>query len=390
MVFRPRRIGTFRRSRSGHIERGGAVLVRRTCAFVCLHLCLSGGALLATAPGPAQGPQGPVPVPGARRVPDRRPLTLQGWIVASARQLERIGVRIETSGGTLNDFTYSEPSGRFEFRDLSFDPAELYYIVVEAEGFETYRERLDYHIGPRRAGRLTVLLEPEGTAGVAAGTSSPLVDLSQLAAVIPDEARDDYERALDDIDSGDNESAIEHLERAVEAAPDFYDALIALGAEYLDTERYRDADAVLTRTGTLSPAAAAPLLQLGTLRYKEGEADFQAGRTVASTEKFVSAVDLLEEGIRRDPFSSRAHHNLGAALYRLQEYAAAEASLNRALELSPDLDDARLVLINVYTRQHRYDDALAQLNAYLDENPDAPQREALERVREQIRTARRQ
>lgn len=375
---------------NGRMRGTAAIVPRAMGVLVAVGLLLFGNAGLAEGWTRMQRPPGPaIPVPGAPPAPDRRPITIDGWIVASGRSVDRLEVRIETAGGTLNDFTFSETSGHFEFRDVSLDPSESYYIVVEAEGFAPHRERLDYHVTPRRGGRLTISLGMDRATGESTpGNASPVVDVSQLAAVIPDEARDEFGRALDDIEKGDHERAITRLERAVEVAPDFFDALNTLGATYLEMERYRDAEAVLDRARELGPAAASPLLHLGTLRYREGEADYQSGRIPESVEKFAAAVDLLEEAIRRDPLASRAHHNLGAALYRLQRYDAAEASLYRALELSPELLDARLVLVNVYTRQYRYDDALDQVDAYLDQNPDGPRREALERLREQIQSVR--
>jgi hypothetical protein len=55
------------------------------------------------------------------------------------------------------------------------------------------------------------------------------------------------------------------------------------------------------------------------------------------------------------------------------------------------LDDnepnARLMLINVYTKGARYDDALEQANIFLAKNPKAPQRASLEAIKQQIEKA---
>jgi cytochrome c-type biogenesis protein CcmH/NrfG len=58
--------------------------------------------------------------------------------------------------------------------------------------------------------------------------------------------------------------------------------------------------------------------------------------------------------------------------------------LNKALELDEDEHNARLMLINVYTRGARYSDALEQANMFLAKNPKAPQRASLEAIRQQI------
>jgi hypothetical protein len=49
--------------------------------------------------------------------------------------------------------------------------------------------------------------------------------------------------------------------------------------------------------------------------------------------------------------------------------------------------NARLMLINVYTKGGRYGDALEQANIFIVKNPKAPQRAALESIKQQIEKA---
>lgn len=346
-------------------------------------LTVLGASTSAIAQAPPQGPLPPV-----IRTPNRRPVVLQGRIMGVPRMVSRVEVRIETAAGVLNDFVFTEPTGRFVFRDVSMDPDDLHYIVVEADGFRPYRERLDYHMDSRRSGIMNIFLEPEREARTAnTDDSADVVDLSQLTADIPVDARDDFETALDDIDDGDFEDAIGHLEHAVELAPDYFEALDALGAEYLRAGQLPEAEDVLERANTLSPASARPLLSLGTLRYLQAEEQYRAENLPEAAELFLEAAELLQQSIRRDPNVAKAHHNLGATQYRLEQYADSEASLKTALDLDPQHDDARLALINVYTRQFRYTDALEQVSSYLDRNPEGPTSETLERLRGQIEAA---
>ena len=45
------------------------------------------------------------------------------------------------------------------------------------------------------------------------------------------------------------------------------------------------------------------------------------------------------------------------------------------------------MLVNVYVKARRYREALDQLDRYLQDNPDSPQRKAVEQMHEQIRKA---
>ena len=54
------------------------------------------------------------------------------------------------------------------------------------------------------------------------------------------------------------------------------------------------------------------------------------------------------------------------------------------MELDPEQSDARLMLINVYTKSARYSDALEQIKIFFAKNPKASQRPALENIKQQI------
>jgi tetratricopeptide (TPR) repeat protein len=212
---------------------------------------------------------------------------------------------------------------------------------------------------------------------------SLIVDLSSPAK-IPGKAVDEYEKALKESSKGNRDKAVDGLQRAIKLAPDFYEAQHTLGIQYLALQKYDDAETALLRARDLSPKAAEPALNLGLLYYQRGERQADAGHADEAGETFQKAVDSLEESIRLNPLSSSAQSYLGAALYKTASYERAETSLNRALELDENQNDARLMLINVYTKQARYTEALGQANTFLTKNPKAPQRPALEAIKQQI------
>ena len=61
----------------------------------------------------------------------------------------------------------------------------------------------------------------------------------------------------------------------------------------------------------------------------------------------------------------------------MNQLADAEASLRTALEESTPRQDARLMLVNIYIKEKRLQEALDQANAYLAAVPDSPQRAAV-------------
>lgn len=307
---------------------------------------------------------------------------IQGQIMSNASR--QMIVRIVTNAGTVHDEVYSSPDGRFVFQNTALDPQQFYFLLIEEEGFKPYRERLDYRTGGRRDNRLFVYLEPEEVPVTEGGAR--VVDLDQL--LLDDEARSAYEDAMSALQAGRQAEAAESLERVVERAPDFFEAQDELGALYVTLGRFGEAAETLTIARELNPTASRPLLNLGTMHYKMGETHFAGQRFDAAQAEYIQAANTLEQVIRMDPQAGMAYQNMGAALYRLQELSAAEALLLRGLEIDPQMHESRLLLVNVYNRMGRFDNALDQLDSYLALNPNSPQREALGRMRTNIENAR--
>ncbi|MBI2149557.1 MAG: hypothetical protein HYU27_02985, partial [Acidobacteria bacterium] len=79
-----------------------------------------------------------------------------------------------------------------------------------------------------------------------------------------------------------------------------------------------------------------------------------------------------------------AYYLLGTAYYRAAAYAESEASLTRALQLERGMTQARLMFINLYSRQQKWESALDHIDAYLAENPKAAGRDQIQAIRSKI------
>jgi Flp pilus assembly protein TadD len=347
-----------------------------------------GGQPAPTQPPPDKTPRQPIPQPQPT-IPTQRELFIRGRIIADAHTTFSIlEVRIEMDGGQPLGVAYANPEGEFTFRQSGFGTDQSLYVVVNLEGFKPYRERIGGVFGLNGFdGTVTIFLERENTVRVPAKGGPAVIDIKQLRAKIPGKAVDEYEKALKESTKGNYGKAVEGLQRAIKLAPDFYEAQHTLGIQYVTLNKYDEAETALLRARDLSPKASEPLINLGSLYYKRGETQSDAGRKEEAATIFQKAADFFQESIQRNPLSAQAHVYLGSALYKLASYEQAETELNRALDLDKDLHDARLTLLNVYTRQARYNEALEQANIYLEKNPKAPQRPALEAIKKQIENA---
>jgi tetratricopeptide (TPR) repeat protein len=328
---------------------------------------------------------------------DSRLARLDGRIIADGRPVSWVvEVRFDSETGGTVGTAYTLSGEDFEFRNVPINSSDVYYIVVEEPGFLPYRERIyfnrdPFNSGVRHAGgtKMIFLDRVPGEGEPAPEEQQDTVDLRQLLTEIPDDAREAYDEAVEQIDEGNREAARESLERAVALAPEYYEALSALGAEYLRNRRYDEAEDVLQRAAELNRSDPIPLTNLGTMHFQIGQTLEASGTGGEDMQRevetaYANAVDLLDRAFRLDPASPRIAHYLGSALYKTGDYDRAESLLLEAIGRNPSLVEARVTLLNVYLRQDRIRPAIAQVDAILGADPDSARRAEMEGLRESL------
>jgi Flp pilus assembly protein TadD len=330
-----------------------------------------------------------------------------------------VEVRVEKRDGSLVTTAYTSGSYEFEFWISPFEPDERYNLVIREPGYKELVHSMDYNNFHYErlaiedadtglytySGMLTLELESLPPASRDQPADSMVVDVEQIRAQIPEEARKEYNLAGEDFAKGDAESAVAHLEKVVELAPKYYDAVNRLGSEYLRAGRHEKAESMLLQARKLNSNDPVTLTNLGILYFQKGEklaAEGMEDEDIDVAEYidddmdaepdpiealYRNAVEMLEEAVKLDPRTPRAAFYLGTALYRVGDYERAESLLNNALVLDAQLQEARLSLLNIYIRQQRHKDALEQISAYLEANPETPLREQLEKSKAQIEQA---
>ena len=311
----------------------------------------------------------------------------RGRVVMSGAERSDILVTLVTLNGQIIHQAFTSTRGNFRLEGVGVSSANPMYLVIEQEGYKPYRQRI-VESDIRGSGMFIIYLEPEYIPVTRTGdTDGTLaVDVRQLRVEIPAEALGEYDAALDESEDGNYERAAERLELALERAPEFYDAWINLGGLYDRLGRYEDAKTAYLKASEVNPAGTLALLNLGAMYYQQGEREM-ASENVEAIGTFSIAEEWLRKAVGLNPASSEARFFLGADLYRIGRYDEAEEVLQSAIALDENQADARLMLINVYARQSRYPAALEQAVIFLDNNPDRPERAAIERVRSQLEDA---
>jgi superkiller protein 3 len=138
-------------------------------------------------------------------------------------------------------------------------------------------------------------------------------------------ARGEFELGFDAMKAGRNDEGVRWLRDATKINPRDATAWYDLGLAYSRLNREEEAIAAFERAHRLQPANA---------DYLVSYAGHQAYRAaVAGRED--EAANWYEQIVQAEPKNHEAWYQLGAARYRLRNYAAATTAYGKALDLSP-------------------------------------------------------
>jgi tetratricopeptide (TPR) repeat protein len=295
---------------------------------------------------------------------------------------ERIEVNLEQRFQRIQT-AFTDSLGQFSFRNLG---PNAYTITVRYPGYEDVSQQVEIYSN-NTSTSVVIQMQPalavKRTNGGFEGDDPDIVDVKQLTKSYPKKALQEYEKAIEQNRKGDMSRSVQHLEEAIKIAPDFYHAHNNLGVAYLRLQRFRDAEKQYRIATELNPRAEQPLVNLAILFITESDSRRSEGRDVYG-KLLDDAMDSLDEAIKIRPASATAHFYLGTAYYKSDFYNEAEQSLKKACELDPKLAVGRLMLVNVYLKQKRWNNLVEQIDIFVKDNPNAKERKAMEELRQKI------
>lgn len=278
--------------------------------------------------------------------------------------------------------TLADGQGRYRFTGLQ---RGTYFILVKLEGFQEVRQRVELTGGEIT---LNIILEFQEERIVKprtdlSGEDVGVIDTSELDRNYPARVTDSLKTAEKDFEAANYAKALLELEEVVREAPELYSAQRMLGMAYQKLARYRDAESAYKSAAELRPTSAAPFINLASLYVEEAQASEAKGSAVVRgilNESLAS----LDTAIKLKPDAPFAYYLLGVTYYKSAFYEDAEDNLKRSLDLAPDLSDARLALANVYVKMQEWSNVIAQLDAFMTENPRSPLREEVQTMRTRV------
>ncbi len=262
--------------------------------------------------------------------------------------------------GVATPFTESTlaSGGRFTFKKLA---AGAYTIAVYMPGRGEARRTIE--IGPSNADEhqrveLDLAFQDSDFELADVLRRQHTVTTRQLA--IPDKAVRDYQDAQKDLARHDIESAVKHLEHAVELAPQFAEAWNNLGTIAYQTQKYQRAEECFREALDADPAAYEPLVNLGGV--------------LINLHKLDEAWQANVFAVLTRPNDALANSQLGMTYFELGKMDLAEKYFREACRLDPaHFSHPQLFLAEIHLRRGERRAAADDLEDFLKHHPDWPQ-----------------
>lgn len=265
------------------------------------------------------------------------------------------------------EYVFTDSKGSFILYRVR--PLATYIIIVESDGKTWGPTTAHIFVSGGRTPTVQIQLEPFKKEPVPGGHS---VSSASMQQKVPGPARRQFESALKQIDKNNYAAAQPLLERAIELFPDYVEARNELGVALLKSGNLPDAEQHLRRALAVDPAAVRPLLNLGLCLQRQ--------------QRFTDAQPFLEKAVQLRPDHAPGLLLLGSNLVLSGDDTRAELQLVRAYDLGgAEVARANLLLAQLYARRKNYARAIAALETYLRDVPDAPEAPQLRSILDQLR-----
>jgi Tfp pilus assembly protein PilF len=273
----------------------------------------------------------------------------------------RAAVALYRVASPFNASTMSDDDGTFKFKKLQ---AGAYTVAVFIPEMGEARQTIEVGPGHSVRGRVSITLNLKDNDFVWRDIMSGRNTVTTKQLAIPDKAWREFEAAQRDLERHNHESAVKHLERAVELAPQYANAWNTLGTIAYQTRQYLRAEECFRNALKQDSRMFEPLVNLGGV--------------LIHLRKLDEAYEYNLQAVLARPNDALANAQLGMTYFEVGNSEAAEKYLKRAAEIDPShFSHPQLLLGEIYLRRGDTKSAAQVLAAFLERHPDWPQAAAM-------------
>jgi Flp pilus assembly protein TadD len=308
-------------------------------------------------------------VAGASRAQGQTVYEIEGTVYGpDSKVMANVIMTLQNHAGAQVDQDVTKSDGRYRFSGVV---AGVYYISVKASepGIQPQLHKIELINSGVNISNFSKEHFDFNLKRVPGSDTPPVVGIV-FAQEIPPEAKKEFQNAVSSISKGDKEEAISRLRKALEIFPSYFLALQQLGLLYVETERDQQAIEPLRKAIEVNPKGAQSHLGLG-MAY-------------LNLDRPNDAITELNTALSLDSRLVNAHLYLGIALTTMGKLDDAERSFKEAYVIGGPTQGraAHLYLASIYDKRKEYQKAIAELEAYLRENPKAAN---AEKIREAVK-----
>ncbi|HEX8089563.1 MAG TPA: tetratricopeptide repeat protein [Blastocatellia bacterium] len=303
---------------------------------------------------------------------------------SSGKNISGIIVELQTGNGLTISQTVTGNEGDFYFtglRDTS------YFIAISNANYDPANERIEFYVrpgenNPGETRPIEITLAPKGGAR---GPSAGIV----FTQPVPESARDALARAMRLSKEQKREEAIAALREAIKIYPDYFDAHLALGNEFMSASRLDEAIAEFESARRVNQKdhrvyQSFGLIMMMQKKYAVAAAAFAEASRLSPNDPGIllrRAGALIDHASTMDPSKSKE-----TSSERDRSLDIAQKELTRAYELSGQkLAGVHIQMARLYEKKGDRARAANELEEYLrmapgDKNAEAI-REAIKKLR---------
>lgn len=258
-------------------------------------------------------------------------------------------VRLYTFGhGGFSFQAYTDGGGRALFNSV---PVGAYYIEVTKNGFESARDNVEVTAGSFNDRSLRLKRSSAST------SQAPGPSISAAALNIPAPAQKEFDAGKAVLVS-DPKTSITHFERAIAQYPKYAEAYLLMALAYLKLNQHEDAVKSVGKAIRADP--------------KFSKAHTLRGRLLMDERDYENALTSLKESLRLGPQEWDAHFELARCYYNIGKMNEAMDEAKQARDLPGSSPLTRLLLADIYLKRNQKLEALAEMDAFVNEEPNNP------------------
>jgi tetratricopeptide (TPR) repeat protein len=265
---------------------------------------------------------------------------------------------------------FCDSTGKYEFRAIG---RGIYFIRVDSTGtnYENTEQRIELTSLSSSTIEEPVIIDIIIKAKKSASPSGqPSTTFSQT---VPDAAKKEYERGLNNLKNNKADLAIISFKQALESFSDYYDALEQLGNVYVEQRDYQSAEPVLTHALEVNKSGWRAHYALGIAQYNLNRSN--------------DAIASLKHAIELNGDSANAYMWLGLVLAKNAETRTdAIKAFERVTQLAKDsVPQAYFYLGSLYSKNNQNKEAADALEHFLRLDPETGNKDQLKKAIEQLR-----